>query len=383
MQPVIISAVTAGSLFLLLLATLATPRKVNISANYWLSLFLFSFACVILDRPLIALDVYQQYPLLQGVMEITRLAMSPALYFSVLYFTIPERIFHKRDYLHFVPFALFVFYFALLATGLNKSAAFSWYSELPGDFRRGVAMTVFYAVKVQMIAYWILSFGQLMQHRSNIRLFASSLGPVSLSWLRYFLVGLAVGLFLSLNDVMMIVPNLVQFTDLGYLILTFYLAFFSLRQQEIFPYRTLDSTEIRELIKPETESGNVPRLTFEELAIRKKQIMTIMADERLFLNPSLGLPQLAAAVKLSTHDLSFVLNKGFHENFFQFVNRYRIEEAKMLLISPDHKHLNILGIANECGFNSKSTFNATFKKLTGKSPSEFARLEKIARTKVA
>ena len=107
MQDTIVYAISAGSLFLLLLATLATPRKVNIFANYWLGLFLFSFACILLDRVLFDTQVYEKYPRIMGLLEITRFAMSPALYFSVLYFTIPDRKFKRTDYLHFVPFACF------------------------------------------------------------------------------------------------------------------------------------------------------------------------------------------------------------------------------------------------------------------------------------
>jgi AraC-like DNA-binding protein len=383
MQHTIVYAITAGSLFLLFLTTLATPRKVNVGANYWLGLFLFSFACVLLDRVFLDTRVYETYPLLMGLMEVTRFAMSPALYFSALYFTIPDRKFKQTDYLHFVPFALFFLFILTVVTGINNTLLFSWYYDLPQGVRRGVAITVFFSLKVQMILYWILSYAQLIRHMKNIRLFASTIEPISLSWLRYFLLGLAFALFLSLNEVLQFLPTIVPLTHFGYLILTFYMGYFSLRQQEIYPYQSKDVEEIHDIIEEDIKAARVQRFTADELISAKRKLLQIVEAQKVYLDPNLGLPQLAAKVQMSTHDLSFLINEGFGENFFQFINRYRVEEAKILLKSSRHKHLNILGIAYESGFRSKSTFNTTFKKLTGISPSQFlqsggARDEKAA-----
>jgi|SRR5690349_4042234 hypothetical protein len=91
----ILCAFTAGCLALSCLAILTTPRKVNVKANYWLSFFLFAFACVMLDVALFETNIYSEYPLLEGFFEVPRLAMAPSLYLSVLYFTIPEREFNS------------------------------------------------------------------------------------------------------------------------------------------------------------------------------------------------------------------------------------------------------------------------------------------------
>jgi AraC-like DNA-binding protein len=371
MQDTIVYAIAAGSLFLLLLTTLATPRKVNVQANYWLVFFLFSFACILLDRVLFDTQAYEEYPGIMGLLEITRFGMSPALYFSVLHFTIPDRKFQRTDYLHFVPFALFFLYIVTYLTGINQSFLFSWYSDLPENVRRGIGLTVFVSIKVQMILYWILSYVQLTRHTKNVRMFASTVEPISLSWLRYFLLGLALALFLSLNETLNAIPAIVPLTHFGYLFLVFYLGYFSLRQQEIYPYQQRDVEEIRGIIEEETKHSRFQRFSDEELGLAKRKLLQVMESEKVFLDPNLGLPQLAAKVHMSTHDLSFLINEGFGENFFQFVNRYRVEEAKTLLKSGKHKHLNILGIAYESGFRSKSTFNTTFKKLTGLSPSQF------------
>jgi len=76
-------------------------------------------------------------------------------------------------------------------------------------------------------------------------------------------------------------------------------------------------------------------------------------------------------MSVSVHDLSYLLNEGFGKNFFQFINSYRVAEAKRLMLSEKNRHLNLLGIAYSAGFNSKTTFNTAFKRETGMSPSMF------------
>jgi AraC-like DNA-binding protein len=373
----IIYSIAAGSLFLLLLTTLAAPHKVNLYANRWLALFLFSFGCILLDRVFMDTNIYETYPFVTGILEITRFAMSPALYFSVLYFTMPDRKRKATDYIHFIPAALFLLFIITTVAGINDSPLFSWFHDLPVAVKRGVAITMFVTVKLQMIVYWVLSYIQLSRHTKNIKVFASTTKPVSLWWLRNFLLGLSVALLLSLNETTAAIPAIIPLTHFGYLFLVFYLAYFSIRQQEIYPYRSNDVAEIHEIfIESSSRQPQQKRFSDEDLATWKHKLLQLMKTEKVFLDPNLGLPQLASQLKLSTHDLSYLINEGFKENFFQFINRFRIEEAKVLLVSDRHKHLNILGIAYESGFRSKSTFNATFKKLTGISPSEYSQSPK-------
>ena len=96
-----------------------------------------------------------------------------------------------------------------------------------------------------------------------------------------------------------------------------------------------------------------------------------MLTQKPYRNNELTLPMLAELLGISTNNLSQILNEGFGENFYKFINRYRIEESQRLLLDPSFMHFNILGIAFEAGFNSKATFNKTFKEIVGISPSEF------------
>jgi AraC-like DNA-binding protein len=96
-----------------------------------------------------------------------------------------------------------------------------------------------------------------------------------------------------------------------------------------------------------------------------------MEHERPFTDGDLTIQKLAAQLSVPSHHLSQVINERLNQTFSDFINSYRVEEAKRRLLDPAAKHLSILGIAEEVGFNSKSSFNSVFKKHTNMTPSEF------------
>jgi AraC-like DNA-binding protein len=115
-------------------------------------------------------------------------------------------------------------------------------------------------------------------------------------------------------------------------------------------------------------------MTPEEGRMYLQKLQAKMAQDKPYLETELTLPRLSECLSMPQHDLSRVINESLNQNFFDFVNGYRVEEAKRLLVDPAKSAHTILDIALEAGFNSKTTFNGAFKKITGKTPSEF-RLE--------
>jgi AraC-like DNA-binding protein len=96
-----------------------------------------------------------------------------------------------------------------------------------------------------------------------------------------------------------------------------------------------------------------------------------MEKERPYTDGNLTLQKLAKALAMPANHLSQIINEQLNQNFFDFINYHRIEEAKRMLVDPARKHYSILAISEEVGFNSKSAFNAAFKKHTDMTPSEF------------
>ena len=98
-----------------------------------------------------------------------------------------------------------------------------------------------------------------------------------------------------------------------------------------------------------------------------------MATKRPYLDPELTLIDMAQMSGMSRAQLSEIINLGMKKNFNDFVNSYRINAFKEKIQTQEHERLSLLGIAFECGFNSKATFNRVFRKLTQSSPTEFLR----------
>ncbi|NER15202.1 helix-turn-helix domain-containing protein [Leptobacterium flavescens] len=108
-----------------------------------------------------------------------------------------------------------------------------------------------------------------------------------------------------------------------------------------------------------------------EFNTSKIQIAALMQNEKPYLDPAFSLDKLSRSVTLPSYLASHIINKGFNTNFSDFINSYRIEEAKLKLMSPQYDRIKISEIAYECGFNSLSSFNKAFKKHVGRTPSEF------------
>lgn len=100
------------------------------------------------------------------------------------------------------------------------------------------------------------------------------------------------------------------------------------------------------------------------------ELNRIMEKDKPYLNPELTLNDLAEKLELSPRELSFILNSEFKLNFFNFINTFRINEAKHIL-SEKTNNKTILEILYEVGFNNKSAFNRVFKEFTGFTPTEF------------
>jgi AraC-like DNA-binding protein len=103
----------------------------------------------------------------------------------------------------------------------------------------------------------------------------------------------------------------------------------------------------------------------------QRKLENFIHTEKPYLNSELTMPLLADQLKVSMHHLSQVINEQYGLNFSDFINQYRIEEMKTKLTDTRYHHFKIEQIAFDTGFNSKSTFQAAFKKFTGRTPSEY------------
>ncbi len=102
-----------------------------------------------------------------------------------------------------------------------------------------------------------------------------------------------------------------------------------------------------------------------------EKLRKTMGEQKLYLLPDLTLRNIEDQLGFSSKDISMAINQSLKKNFYQYVNEYRVEEFKERAVDPSNSHLTLFGIAQECGFSSKATFNRVFKSGTGLSPKEY------------
>ena len=368
MNNTLIIGLSAGGSFLLSFLLANHPKHNNIYANRWLGVFMLAFAMSLLEIFIYDLGLQNQYPLTISFLELSRFVAAPALYLSVRYFTAPTKTFTWRTFAHFLLFlVLFLFQLPRMLTGNNL--------EIADKTLESIIFTFFAAAfPIQIIIYWILSYRKLYRHRQNIRQLASSTESIDLSWLTNLLYVVIVIVITWLHLAFFNPSGGASYASVLYFLSVYFLSYYSLKQKEVYAYpeQTLKELDIILNKDPDHKAEKQKRLSDTQINYLKIKLENLMEEEKVYLNNELSLPLLSHKMGISIHELSFLINDEYGENFFSFVNRYRVEKAKVLLLN-NAARLTMLDIAFQAGFNSKTSFNTSFKKLTGLSPTEFQR----------
>ncbi|HEY0653094.1 MAG TPA: helix-turn-helix domain-containing protein, partial [Chryseosolibacter sp.] len=202
---------------------------------------------------------------------------------------------------------------------------------------------------------------------------------IRIHWLKEFLIGIfavtviAVLSFFARNFHIPVLSELYRFHFLGLVVLFYWVSYKALTYPAVFgllsPPVSIAMNEEQALpAEPDRAEGEAPDAKLEKAFI---SIKNVLVDEKLFLNATLTLTELATRARVNRSLASEAINSQSGGNFFDLVNRFRVEEFIRIAADPAKKNLSILGMAQESGFNSKGTFYATFRKITGKTPSEF------------
>ena len=150
--------------FLFALISFFNPTKVNVVANRWFGLFLFSVGGMVLNAIIYDTKTDQSFTKLIAFNELSRFVMAPALYLSVLHFTSPNKTFRRREYLHFIPFLLFFCYMAPVAF-ISGSSTLGNPGAMPPMLGTVIRIAMLLSIKAQMLIYWLLSWRKLQHHQ--------------------------------------------------------------------------------------------------------------------------------------------------------------------------------------------------------------------------
>lgn len=347
-----------GSLWFMAYLMISNPLKVNRRANIFFGLSMLLWSTYWLDEIGKLLDISLPDNGSAYILFHFAQFFSPILfYFTVLNFTEPLRKFRKKDLLFLI--LPFFYLISMITEEIFRSET--------GIYE--IIQVIL--ILIQVLWYSILSYLRIRKHQKKIETFSSETSGINLFWLEYIIIlVLVISILVFLYNLIYYKVNLNLFMNSIFLLVIYGIGYFALRQKEIYPSDEKIRQDL-ELINQEIVSVNRKKIISDsDLVVHKTALNKLMTEQQPYLDSELTLMKLAEITQLSAHQLSYIINTGFNDNFFGYINNYRIEKAKQLLRQSDSKY-SILGIAFESGFNSKTTFNNTFKKITGLTPSEF------------
>ncbi|SIN77185.1 AraC-type DNA-binding protein [Epilithonimonas zeae] len=346
-----------GGLILQSFIVLINPMKVNQRANALFGSFLFLWSSYwILDvLQFCGLSPNQLFVFFIYFIEI----LTPIfLFFSVVFFINPNYRFSKKDTICLI--TPIIYLILLLNAEGNKT----------------VGITADFVAIFHNLPYIAIIYIRIKKYQKRIESISSNTENINLEWLAKLSLLLFCTIIITvcyeLFNVFIYKLNNHLAMDLLFLFIVYSTSYHILRQKEIYPVNEKERQELLSIeLEDELKSEKKKLIADSDFENLKQKLIDYMKTEKPYLDGELNLSKLSGFIGINAHQLSYLLNNGFGENFFQFVNKYRVQRAKELLCDDSYRKLSILGIAFEAGFNSKTAFNTIFKKLTNETPSEF------------
>ncbi len=239
------------------------------------------------------------------------------------------------------------------------------------------------------MAYFIQSYITIRKHSLAAKNFFSDIDKLKIKYLNTFII-----LVIVLNFSLALLYTIIQTSYVEFLIIpiivnivNLFFLYYAFSQNTIYnqaEYCNLVETtekldqfkkildplckEIKELM--ENNKSQKYRLTEIEIEENYQKILNYLASQKPYLDKKINLTKFSSDIGACSHNISLTINTKFKLNFFDFINFYRVEEAKKMLENLD-KNIKLEAVGYECGFNSKSSFYRAFKKFTGTSPLEY------------
>lgn len=315
----------------------------------------------------------------------------PIIFLYVISLIRKRKVNHVINFLHFLPFIYYsvstvIFYF--INDGSYILQVYDGYLHRSGNLPLFLHPSYFMALSGGI--YPIVCLWLLQKHKNNIKSEFSYTEHINLDWLKYWIISsfasfLIIFFLLQFSDFELIKQiNPFKLVSLTVTIFLIVISYYGFKQTAIFvDYDKVKIKESQLRIDNEQIENNVldkevSKIKYAKSGITKEQsqkyieiLLKYLDESKPYLDNKLSLKLLSDNLQISTNHISQVINEHFKLNFFDFINKYRVEEVKQKFSDKKYQNFTILAIAFECGFNSKSAFNNAFKRFTGYTPSQY------------
>lgn len=346
------------------MAFLLSHNKRQNAANKYLGILLSLMSINIGHSVFVNPEIHRAFNDPYRMKEPFLMLVIPFIWLYVKKLENPFSRFSSRIIIHFIPFILFMSVnIPAFIYGLNSD----WNQFLT----KNSALFNGLIWSVLLVQYSVYLF-QIVKITRKVKVSAqleySNIEQVDISWLKTFLCAFVI-VFIVLAIMFAGAIHNYNTEWLNPLVpVIFSLSIFVLGYKGLFQKSIFSNTDVSEISERNSTETVKPRNIDASLP---DNLQKYMETQKPHHDPELTLTSLAKLVNMSRNQLSEVINSGLNSNFYDFVNKYRVEDVKQLLINPKYKDYTILAIAFEAGFPSKTTFNTVFKKFTSLTPSEY------------
>jgi len=339
---------------------------------YW---FCFS-GIPLLSYYLVYSQQYLKYPSLTVAGMALPLAAGPLLFLYTKYQTTPI-LFNKNDLLHFIPviivsFFFIDFYFMPFETRstLLKNGGKEY--EVQGLIK-------LIAIYISGLVYIPWTLLKLLKYKKNLNNQFSNTEKINFNWLLYQIVGIAIVwiVIIFIQDDRFIFSSVSSFI--------IWMSYFGNKQVNVFGKNSIlieenSIPEIQlELLNENFETTKYLRSTLDEKTVSEifRNLLNVLDEKKIYNNPELTLSDFAKLVGVHPNHLSQVINSQTKKSFYDLINERRIQDFILRVSLSENKQYTLVSLAFDCGFNSKASFNRNFKKITGKTPSDYLKSLKL------
>lgn len=370
-------AIAAGSIGFAL-AMAVTHRGQRRDRTVFFCMALLALLAHVLGQLLVVSDAYRLAPHLVGAEFVFKMLLGPSVYFFARALVSTEKPgFGGRDWMVLLGPVLAILVtvpFASLSAE-EKLALVDPATRNPDHFRIAVftctaSLVLFLSVTA---AYLVSALRLQMRHRQRMMEQFANIERRSLDWLRMILLVFAgAWLFFAIKQVLWL-------TGTSFPVFNILLAFTEALAIAAFGFLGVRQPDLPSRAEPRTEvAARRPILTDQRMSRTAAKLKQALQTDQLYADSTLSLRTLSDITGVTKNHISETLSQHLGINFFDFVNLHRADEAKRLLSETER---NTLEIAMEVGFNSRSTFNAAFKKHVGAPPSQYRAEARSARSK--